>query len=56
MKIGKGTIILIAVVLYFGVMAVINVNKDKDINKEILKEVTIVKDGNGTHMNPMIVE
>ena len=35
MKIGKGTIILIAVVLYFGVMAVINVNKDKDINKEI---------------------
>lgn len=45
MKIGKGTIILVALVLYFGVMAVINVNKDKDINKEILKEVIIVKDG-----------
>ena len=45
MKFSKGTIILIALVIYFGIMAIININKDKDINKEILKEVTIVKDG-----------
>ena len=45
MKLSKGKIILIVVVIYFAVFAVINVNKEKDINKEILEKVIYVKDG-----------
>ena len=45
MKLSKGKIILIVIVVYFIVFAIINVNKEKDINKEILEKVVIVNDG-----------
>lgn len=45
MKITKGKIILLIVVVYFIVFAIINVNKEKDINKQILDKVTYVTDG-----------
>ena len=45
MKISKGKIILIIIVIYFTVFAFININKEKDMNKEILKEVVYVTDG-----------
>ena len=45
MKISKGKIILIMLVVYFIVFAVINVNKEKDINKQILEKVVYVTDG-----------
>ena len=45
MKITKGKIILLVIVIYFAVFAVINVNKEKGYNKEILEKVTIITDG-----------
>ena len=45
MKITKGKIILLIVVVYFIVFAIINVNKEKDINKQLLDKVTYVTDG-----------
>lgn len=45
MKLSKGKIILIVIVVYFTVFAVININKEKDSHSEILDEVTIVTDG-----------
>ena len=45
MKITKGKIILLVIVIYFAIFAVINVNKEKDYNKEILEKVTIITDG-----------
>ena len=45
MKITKGKIILIIIVVYFIVFAIINVNKEKDINKQILDKVIYVTDG-----------
>ena len=45
MKISKGKIILIIVVLYFVIFAIINVNKEKKINKKVLNKVIIVKNG-----------
>ena len=45
MKISKGKIILAIVVIYFIVFAIINVNKEKKINEDILKKVTYVTDG-----------
>lgn len=45
MKKSKGIIILGIIVLYFGIMAIINVNKQKGDNELILKEVTYVTDG-----------
>lgn len=45
MKISRGKIILIAVIIYFVVFAFININKEKDINKVILNRVTYVTDG-----------
>ena len=45
MKITKGKIILIIIIVYFIVFAIINVNKEKDINKDILDKVTYVTDG-----------
>lgn len=45
MKLSKGKIILIVVVIYFAVFAVINTNKEKNYNKEILDKVIYVKDG-----------
>ena len=45
MKITKGKIILFIIVVYFIVFAIINVNKEKDINKEILDKVIYVTDG-----------
>ena len=45
MKITKGKIILVVIVIYFIIFAVINVNKEKDINKKILDKVTYVTDG-----------
>lgn len=41
----KGKIILIIIVVYFSFFAVININKEKDINKDILDKVIIVNDG-----------
>ena len=41
----RGKIVLIAIVIYFTIFAFINVNKEKDINKEILSKVVYVKDG-----------
>ncbi len=46
MKLTKGKIILIIVVIYFAIFAVININKEKNINKDILDKVTYVTDGN----------
>lgn len=45
MKITKGKIILLVIVVYFAIFAVININKEKDMNKEILDKVTYVTDG-----------
>ena len=45
MKLSKGKIILIVVVIYFAVFAVINIHKEKDYNKDILEKVVYVKDG-----------
>lgn len=45
MKITKGKIILLILVIYFTVFAIININKEKDLNADMLKDVTIVKNG-----------
>lgn len=45
MKLSKGKIALIIIVIYFLVFAVINVNKEKNINKEILDKVVYVDNG-----------
>lgn len=45
MKISKGKIILVIIVLYFTVFAFININKEKDMNKDILDKVVYVTDG-----------
>ena len=45
MKISKGKIILFIVVVYFTVFAFININKEKDMNKNILSKVIYVTDG-----------
>ena len=45
MKLSKGKIILIILVVYFIVFAVINVNKEKNMNKDILDKVVYVTDG-----------
>ena len=45
MKITKGKIILLVIVAYFTYFAIVNVNKEKDYNKDILEKVTIVTDG-----------
>ena len=44
MKLSKGKIILIVVVVYFIIFAIINVNKEKNYNKDILEQVVYVKD------------
>ena len=45
MKLSKGKVILIVIVIYFAIFAVININKEKDINKDILDKVVIVNNG-----------
>lgn len=45
MKISKGKIILIIVIIYFTVFAFININKEKNMNSDILKNVVYVTDG-----------
>ena len=45
MKITKGKVILAIVVIYFTVFAFININKEKDMNKELLDKVVYVTDG-----------
>lgn len=45
MKISIGKIVLLIIVVYFAIFAVININKEKDLNKEILEKVIIVNDG-----------
>ena len=45
MKITKGKIILLIIVAYFVIFAIINVNKEKDVNQFILDNVVYVKDG-----------
>lgn len=45
MKLSKGIIILIIVVIYFTVFAFINVNKEKKIDQEMLSKVVYVNDG-----------
>ena len=45
MKVGKGKIILTFIVIYFNIFAFININKEKDMNKEILGKVVYVTDG-----------
>ncbi|MBR3230389.1 MAG: hypothetical protein IKF91_06160 [Bacilli bacterium] len=45
MKISKGKIILAIVVIYFTIFAFININKEKDMNKDILDNVVYVTDG-----------
>ena len=45
MKVGKGKIILTFIVIYFTIFAFININKEKDMNKEILGKVVYVTDG-----------
>lgn len=45
MKITKGKVILALIIIYFAVFAVINVNKEKEINKDILNKVIFVTDG-----------
>ena len=45
MKLSKGIIILIAIVIYFTIFAFINVGKEKKIDKEILDKVIYVSDG-----------
>ena len=45
MKITKGKIILAIVVIYFIIFAVINVNKEKNYNQDILENAVFVTDG-----------
>lgn len=45
MKISKGKIILAIIVIYYTVFAFININKEKDMNKDILDKVVYVTDG-----------
>ena len=45
MKLSKGKIILVIIVINFSIFAVINVNKEKNINSEMLKKVVYVTDG-----------
>ena len=45
MKLSKGKIILIVLVVYFIVFAFINVNKEKNMNKDILDKVVYITDG-----------
>ena len=45
MKISKGKIILAVIVIYFTVFAFININKEKDMNNELLNKVVYVTDG-----------
>ena len=45
MKISRGKIILAIVVVYFTIFAFININKEKDMNKDILDKVVYVTDG-----------
>ncbi|MCQ2580052.1 MAG: TMEM43 family protein [Treponemataceae bacterium] len=45
MEISKGKIILFVVVVYFAIMGIKNTNKDKSLNADLLKEVTVVSDG-----------
>ena len=45
MKLSKGKIILIVIVVYFIVFAIINVNKEKDYNQDILDDVIYITDG-----------
>lgn len=45
MKITKGKVILAIVIVYFAIFAVININKEKNYNKEILDQVVYVTDG-----------
>ncbi len=45
MKLSKGKIILIVIVVYFIIFAIINVNKEKGINEDILESVVYVTDG-----------
>lgn len=45
MKISKGKIILAVIVIYFAIFAIVNINKEKDINKYILDNVIYVSNG-----------
>ena len=45
LKITKGKVILVALIAYFTIFAFININKEKELNKKILKEVVYVTDG-----------
>lgn len=45
MKIGKGKIVLAVIVIFFTVFAFININKEKVMNKDILKKIVYVTDG-----------
>lgn len=45
MKMSKGKIILVIIVVYFIVFGIINVNIEKKAHKEILDKVIIIKDG-----------
>ena len=45
MRISKGKIVLAVIVIYFTVFAFININKEKVMNKDILKKVVYVTDG-----------
>ena len=45
MKIDKGKIMLVIIVVYFTIFAYINVNKEKDMNKDILDNVVYVTAG-----------
>ncbi len=45
MKITKGKIILAVIVVYFSIMGVKNINKQKSTNADLLKKVTVVSDG-----------
>jgi len=45
MKLSKGKIILIVIVIYFIIFGIINVNKEKNYNKDILNKVVYVTDG-----------
>ena len=45
MKITKGKVILFVIVVYFTVFAIINVNKEKNVNEDILSKVVYVSDG-----------
>ncbi len=45
MKLTKGKIILAIIVVYFAIFAVININKEKNYNEDILKKVVYVTNG-----------